>query len=205
VAIAWALMLIDGCVSELFMRPAPPPPPAPRIAFPVAGGGSIDLVSSGEEDDNEIWTMPPSQMAIQSGVSVLKQAALGPKGVQAVRRTGCETRRRFDGDGGDGGKARQFCRSRNGGGGAYFAVNDEGHENRLGAATRRWALAGCGTHGEFGFSEPHTAPVSEAVRWSEALAEQSQLELARSALEKAARACGALAADQCSRCGGGAL
>jgi len=70
------------------MRPAPPPPPAPRIAFPVGGGGSIDLVSSGEEGDNEIWTMPPSQMAIQSGVSVLKQAALGPKGVQAVRRAG---------------------------------------------------------------------------------------------------------------------
>jgi len=52
-----------------------------------------------------------------------------------------------------------------------------------------------GTRDEFGFSEPRTAPVSEAARRSEKRAEQSQLKLARAALEEAARACGALAAD----------
>jgi hypothetical protein len=192
-------MLIDGCVSELFMRPAPPPPPAPRIAFPVAGGGSIDLVSSGEEDDNEIWTMPPSQMAIQSGVSVLKQAALGPKGVQAVRRAGASMA-----------MAEMEARQDNSAAAAtevavpILQSTMKAMKTALGLPLGDGHLLG-GTHGEFGFSEPCTAPVSKAVRWSEALAEQSQLELARSALEKAARACGALAADQCSRCGGGAL
>ena len=71
---------------------APPPPPAPRLAFPVGSGGTIDLVSSGEEDreedENEVWKMPPSSRAMQNGLGVMKQAALGPNGVQAVRRAG---------------------------------------------------------------------------------------------------------------------
>ena len=36
----------------------------------------------------ETWSLPQSRMAIQNGVSVLKEAAIGPKGVQAVRRAG---------------------------------------------------------------------------------------------------------------------
>ena len=52
-----------------------------------------------------------------------------------------------------------------------------------------------GTRDEFGFSEPRTAPVSEAARRSEKRAEQSQLKLARAALEEAARACGTLATE----------
>ena len=67
---------------------APLPPPAPRLAFPVGSGGTIDLVSSGEEDENEMWLMPPSSRAMQKGLGVMKQAALGPNGVQAVRRAG---------------------------------------------------------------------------------------------------------------------
>ena len=67
---------------------APLPPPAPRLAFPVGSGGTIVLVSSGEEDANEMWTMPPSSRAMQKGLGVMKQAALGPNGVQAVRRAG---------------------------------------------------------------------------------------------------------------------
>ena len=67
---------------------APPPPPAPRLAFPVGSGGTIDIVSSGEEDENVTWTMPPSSRAMQNGLGVMKQAALGPNGVQAVRRAG---------------------------------------------------------------------------------------------------------------------
>ena len=67
--------------------PAPPPPPAPHIAFPGGSGGSIDLVSSGEEDDNEIWTLPPSSMAIQNGLSVMRRTAAGPNDIRLARRT----------------------------------------------------------------------------------------------------------------------
>lgn len=72
---------------------APPPPSAPRLAFPGGSGDPIDLtlVSDGEEAE-ETWSMAPSRMAIQNGMSVLNRAAVGPKGVQALRRemtSGC--------------------------------------------------------------------------------------------------------------------
>ena len=66
---------------------APLPPPAPRLVFPGGSGDSIDLtlVSDGEEAE-ETWSMAPSRNAIQNGMSVLNRAAVGPKGVQALRR-----------------------------------------------------------------------------------------------------------------------
>lgn len=64
---------------------APPPPPAPRIAFPGGSGDPISLVSDGEEVD-EAWSLPPSQMAIHHGLSVMRGAAAGPQDIRLARR-----------------------------------------------------------------------------------------------------------------------
>jgi len=69
-----------------FIQAACLAPPTPRLAFPVGSGGTIDLVSSGEEDENEMWTMPPSSRAIQNGLSVLKGTAAGPADIRRARQ-----------------------------------------------------------------------------------------------------------------------
>ena len=65
-------------------------PPAPRIQFPE-GRIPIDLtlISDGEED--ELWSVPPSRIAIQNGLMLLRGAAVGP---QATRGPGYQTSRK---------------------------------------------------------------------------------------------------------------